>query len=144
MSEAIGIAAELIKRFEGCSLVSYCCPAGVWTIGYGHTGADVKEGKKITGHEADQILMRDVAHACANVTCLVKAELNNNELAALTSFVFNVGAAAFTRSTMLKLLNAGKPRLSVSAEFNKWVFAKGRELPGLGLRRDAERKLFLS
>jgi lysozyme len=134
---------ELVKRWEGLRLLAYQCPAGIWTIGYGHTG-DVKRGDRITEHQANAILTLDLESAERAVEELVTVELSDNEFAALVSFVFNLGRKRFAESTMLALLNRGRRRDKVAEEFPKWKHAAGRVVPGLVRRRMAERELFLS
>lgn len=132
---------DIIKRFEGLRLRAYLCPAGKWTIGYGHTG-DVKRGDAITEHQADAILAVDVDTAERDVAELVKVELTDNEFSALVSFVFNFGRAKFAASSLLRLLNEGR-KAEAAAELPKWKHAAGRVTPGLVRRRLAERELFL-
>ncbi|MBY0421805.1 MAG: lysozyme, partial [Parvularculaceae bacterium] len=100
-----GIA--LIKRFEGLELKAYQDVAGIWTIGYGHTGDDVKAGMKISEREAEELLRKDVKRFEDGVLRLVTVSLNQNEFDALVSFTFNVGAEAFRKSTARRRLNAG-------------------------------------
>lgn len=132
----------LIKEFEGCQLEAYLCPAGVPTIGYGHTFA-VEMGQTISEAEADALLREDLKDAEEAVDRLVVAPINDNQFSALTSFVFNVGSGAFERSTMLSMLNANAQTDTVAAQFLRWNKANGEELPGLTRRRHAERALFL-
>jgi GH24 family phage-related lysozyme (muramidase) len=135
---------DLIKKFEGIRLTAYVCPAGVLTIGYGHTGSDVKPGMRITEEEAEKLLWKDTESAQQTVSSFVTAKLNQNEYDALVSFTFNVGPTAFVNSTLLRLLNHGADRKVVAAEFGRWVKAGGDEaIPGLVRRRDEEKKLFL-
>ena len=82
---------NLIKSFEGCRLTAYKCPAGVWTIGWGHTGG-VKAGQKITQAEADQMLVSDMTAYESKVNKYSKYNWNQNEFDALTSFAYNVGS----------------------------------------------------
>jgi GH24 family phage-related lysozyme (muramidase) len=135
---------DLIKKFEGLRLTSYVCPAGVLTIGYGHTGNDVKPGMRISEEEAEKLLWRDTESAQQTVSSFVSVKLNQNEYDALVSFVFNVGPTAFVNSTLLRLLNHGADRKVVAAEFARWVKAGGdTSVPGLVRRREEEKKLFL-
>ncbi|MHA7871037.1 MAG: lysozyme, partial [Hyphococcus sp.] len=97
-----GIA--LLKRFEGLELEAYQDIAGIWTIGYGHTG-NVQPGQRITEREAEALLRRDLKSREDAVGRAVNVPLNQNEFDALVSFVYNVGANAFRRSTALKRLN---------------------------------------
>jgi lysozyme len=132
-----GIA--LIKSFEGLSLSSYLCPAGHWTVGYGHTGSDVVPGLKMTMAQAEELLSGDLALVEKQVSHLVHVTLNSNQFSALVSFAFNVGYKKFSNSTLLKLINDKK---DPSFEFLKWVRTKGIVLPGLKMRREAEKTLF--
>lgn len=132
---------DLIKRFEGCHLRAYLCPAGVWTIGYGHTGPDVREGKQITLEEADRLLQADLRHFERRVQQLVTAPLTQGQFDALVSFAYNVGLGALERSTLLKKLNAEDYR-AAAAQFSLWTKAAGRDLPGLVRRRREEKAMF--
>ena len=132
---------DLIKHFEGLRLKAYQDSVGVWTIGYGHTKTAVK-GMVITEAQAEDLLRADLADAERSVEWLVHCDLDENEHGALVSFVFNLGAGNFAKSTLLKKLNAHQ-KLSASAEFAKWNKAGGKPLAGLTKRRDAERRLFL-
>ena len=131
----------LIKKFEGCSLKAYKCPAGVWTIGYGHTNK-VFVDDVITQEEAETLLKQDLIIHCNNVSKLVKVHLNQNQFDALVSFEYNVGYGAFQNSTLLKLLNQGKYK-EAAAQFDRWIYAGKKVLPGLVNRREAEKELFL-
>jgi len=136
-----GIA--LIKTFECFSANSYLCPAGVWTIGYGHTGQDVKEGMRIIETEGVAILKRDLARFEEIVEENVKITLNQNQFDALVSFVFNVGGSAFKESTLLRRLNNSEdPNKVATEELPKWNKGGGRVLEGLKRRRNAELELF--
>lgn len=130
----------LIKEFEGCRLEAYQCPAGMWTIGYGHTRG-VAYGQSITQAQAEELLLQDVAQAANAVRNLVKVELNDDQLAALTSFVFNLGAKNLADSTLLRRLNEGDYEC-VPEQLERWVYAGGKKLPGLVRRRQAEAALF--
>jgi lysozyme len=135
----------LVKHFEGLFLMSYLCPAQVWTIGYGHTGithndGTVKRGMKITQEKAEGLLAMDLNTKYApDVTRMVKVPLTQNQFDALVSFHFNTGALG--KSTLLRKLNAGDYQ-GAAAEFGKWTRGGGRVLPGLVRRRKAERHLF--
>lgn len=133
---------KLIKNFEGCRLEAYKCPAGVWTIGYGHTGAEVHAGLKITQEQANKYLKNDLLIHCNNVSRLVKKPLTQNQFDALVSFEYNVGYGNFASSTMLKLLNQGKYS-EAALQFGRWVYANKKVLSGLVKRRQAEKDLFL-
>lgn len=133
---------EIIRKFEGCKLKAYLCPAGKPTIGYGHTFG-VKLGRVISKAEAEVLLDHDYQEALNGVESVVKVPLTKNQLAALTSFVFNLGVGALKGSTLLKKLNAGDIA-GAANEFDKWIFAAGVKLDGLIARRAAEKELFLT
>ncbi len=138
---------ELIKRFEGLELEAYQDIAGIWTIGYGHTGDDVQPGMKISERDAEELLKRDLRPREQAVDSAVKVPLNQNEFDALVSFVYNVGAGAFRGSTALKRLNRGD-RVGAADAITWWnkatVGGVLREVLGLTRRRAAERALFLA
>ena len=132
---------NLIKQFEGCALSAYTCPAGVWTIGYGHT-KDVKQGMKITTNKATSLLKEDLSTYENYVNKYVKVKLNQNQFDALVSFTFNCGGGALKSSTLLKKLNKGD-YTGAANELLRWNKANGKILAGLTRRRKAEKALFL-
>ena len=132
---------DLVKRFEGFSPVSYLCPAGVWTIGYGHT-AGVHEGDSIDGDTAEDYLREDLTSAEGAVEKYVKVPLKQWQFDALVSFTFNLGAGNLYSSTLLKKVNRNPDDPSIRQEFEKWVYAGGRMLQGLVERRKAEADMY--
>jgi lysozyme len=136
---------DFIKKHEGCKLVAYRCPAGVLTIGIGHTSAagipQVTEGMRITEREAEAILASDLRKFESDILRLVKVSLTQNQFDALVSFVFNIGAAAFARSTMLRMINA-VDLAGAAAQFARWNKSNGKVLAGLVRRRAEEAALF--
>lgn len=134
---------ELITQFEGLRLESYKDAVGVWTIGYGHTGPEVRAGQKITKEEAIQLLSQDLRWVEDTINEKVKVRLTQNQFDALCSFIFNVGGTAFGKSTLLLALNAGEYEKAAN-EFLRWDKSKNGVLPGLTKRRRAERELFLT
>ncbi len=130
----------LIRTFEGLALKPYRCPAGRWTIGYGHTETALP-GQRISAEHAEALLRSDLVTFERGVATLVKVPLNDNQFAALVCFTFNIGLSAFTRSTLLRKLNAGRYD-TVSAELLRWCRVSGVELPGLLRRRHAEAVLW--
>lgn len=128
---------DLVKEFEGCHLAAYKCPAGVWTIGYGHTG-DVHPGQVITAAQAEELLRADMAASEKKVAKYDSTyHWNQNQFDALTSFAFNIG-------NIDQLTANGTRDLSTIADtmllYNN---AAGRVLAGLTRRRKAEQALFL-
>ncbi len=122
-------ALELIKQFEGLRLKAYLCPGGVWTIGYGHTSG-VKSGMVITKAQAEEFLLSDIAVFEKTVNDQNLA-LTQNMFDALVSFTFNVGVGNFKRSTLLYKIKVNPWDNSIMDEFLRWVYSKGRVLPGL-------------
>lgn len=135
-------AIQLIKDGEGLRLRAYPDTGGVWTIGYGHTGADVKPGLVISMAQANDLFTVDLAEA-ATATHYLFPKATTNQFSALVSFVFNLGQGQVGKSTLRKLHNAGD-FASAAKEFDKWVHDNGRKLPGLVKRRAAEKALYLT
>ncbi len=133
---------NLIKKFEGCRLTAYKCPAGVWTIGYGHTGSIAGPNVKITQETANSLLSQDLIVHSNNVSRLVKVPLTQNQFDALVSFEFNVGFGALKSSTLLRLLNQKKYNEAAN-QFDRWIYANKKILQGLVNRRKEEKALFL-
>lgn len=131
----------LVKQFEGCKLTAYRCPAGVCTIGYGHTSdagpPKVVEGMTITQAQANQILRQDLIKYERSVQDLVKVKLTQNQFDVLVDFAYNAGVGNLKSSTLLKKVNANDLD-AVPAELMKWTKGGGKELPGLVRRRQAE------
>lgn len=133
---------DFIKRWEGFSATPYLCPAGVWTIGYGHAGGVKPKQQPITKEWAEALLRKDVEWAESIVNQVVTYKINQNQFDALVSFTFNLGAV-LKRSTLLKKLNAGDVA-GAAEEFPKWRLAGGVPNKGVLNRRLAEQKLFLT
>ena len=132
---------ELIKRHEGLVLQAYLCPAGVWTIGYGHTRG-VKSTDRITPQQAEQFLREDLRSAETTILRPVRRPLRQNQFDALVSFVFNVGAGNFQSSTLLRKVNENPNNPDIRGEFGRWIYAKRVVLPGLVKRRRDEADLY--
>jgi len=136
---------DLIKKWEGCKLTAYLCPANIPTIGVGTTKgitrADV--GKKtITMAEAERLLMEDLGRFEADVSKYVTAPLNENQFSAIVSLVYNIGPGAFANSTIRSMLNA-KDFKGAAEQFARWNKGGGKVLKGLVGRRADEKALFL-
>ena len=139
---------ELIKRHEGLRLKAYLpTPNDVWTIGYGHTKT-AKQGMSITESQADLLLRQDVEWVEKAINRLMTVPINQNQFDALGSLVFNIGATAFAKSSVLKRLNE-KDYNGAADAFLMWTKQRDRKtnkmnvLPGLVKRRQEERQLFL-
>lgn len=129
-------AIESIKQFEGCKLTAYKCPAGIWTIGYGHT-KNVTSGMKITQVEANNFIKSDILPIEMFLNKL-KINLKQGQYDALIDFMFNLGISKFTNSTLYKLIKAGSSDEEICNEFMKWVHGGKKVLPGLVKRRQWE------
>lgn len=135
----------LCKRFEGCRLIAYLCPARVWTCGWGSTGPDVKQGTTWSQTYADARLQVDAdahwreAMRISPILWTLPVQVG----AAIGDFVFNLGPAAYRASTLRKRIDAMDWH-GAAQELAKWVFGGGKKLPGLVLRRAAEAQMILS
>ena len=135
------ILFEKLMEMEGLRLTAYRDAAGVLTIGYGHTGKDVREGDRISPFWAKEMLEKDVAEAEKAVKELHVAR-TEGQLDALVSFAFNLGIGRLKGSTLLKVIRKGGTRNQIKKEFKRWVYAGGRRLRGLELRREWEARRF--
>ena len=136
---------SLIAEFEGFRPRAYQDIVGVWTLGHGLTrihGRKVQPGDEISEEESFEALRAEAEDMLSDCLEEVSVELNQNQLDALASFIYNVGPTNFKKSTMLKLLNAGNYD-GAAEQFIRWNRAGGREVAGLTRRRLAERDLFL-
>ena len=134
----------LIREHEGYRDTAYLCPGGVWTIGYGHTSG-VREGQRCTPMDAGRWLKEDIAAAEREVSFQTQGvPLRQCQYDALVSFVYNIGAGNFRKSTLLKKVRANPDSPSLREEFEKWIYGGGRVLPGLVARREAEADLYFS
>lgn len=136
------IMIQAMKRFEGCRLTAYKCPAGVWTIGYGHT-AGVKSGDKISQRQADAWLREDLASFERGVERLC-AGLTQGQFDALVDFAYNLGLGNLKSSTLLRKIKAGASETEIRYQFSRWNKAGGKVLPGLVKRRAWEADRFFA
>lgn len=138
----------IIRRFEGLRLRAYICPAGKPTIGWGNTfyenGSKVQMGDKITLDRADRLLFFIVGKFESELSKLVKSNINDNQKGALTSFIFNLGSTKFSKSTLLKKVNANPNDPTIRDEFMRWVGKDPNTINGLRNRRQAEADLYYS
>lgn len=138
---------ELVKQFEGLSLSAYRCPAGVPTIGYGHT-VGVQMGDTITPAQADGYLAADLVAYAQNVKrMLAGAPTSQHEFDAMVSLAFNIGLNGFEKSTVLRLHKAGD-KVGAARAFEMWckamVNGQLQTLPGLLARRQREAAYYLT
>ena len=138
-------AIDLIKRFESLSLDAYLCPAGAWTIGWGHT-AGVEPGMRITEQRAEELLSLDIEEVERHLASVIHAPLTEGQNDALVSLCFNLkGGPRQLPKVAPKLvsrINSGD-YAAAALEFLDINHANGAVLPGLTRRRQAERELFL-
>ena len=127
--------------FEGLKLKAYRDAAGVLTIGYGHTGKDVCVGDRISPYWAKELLVKDVAEVEKAVSELQVAR-TEGQLDALVSLAFNIGIERLKGSTLLEVIREGGSKQQIKKEFKRWVYAGGKRLRGLELRREWEAKRF--
>lgn len=135
---AVGIG--LIASYEGFVDHTYTDAVGVKTIGYGHTGADVKAGQTITRKAAEELLVKDANEHWEQARKYITVPITQGEADAYASFVFNVGVGNFKSSTLLKKLNAGD-YAGACSQLKRWVYAGGKKLNGLVKRREAEYRM---
>lgn len=135
---------QSLKELEGFRDKAYKDTGDVWTIGYGTIrwlGKPVEAGQTITEKEAQLALQNDLAWAQTAVNQLVRVPLKQHMFDALVSFVYNIGADAFAKSTMLRLLNGGLYS-SAADQFKRWNKDNGKVIPGLVSRRKIEESMF--
>lgn len=134
------LGMAMIREYEGFRTEAYQDSGGVWTCGYGHVDG-VKQGDTCDAAQAQAWLDQDLTVAEDAVSDLVSVALSENQFAALVLFVFNVGRAAFAKSTLLKQLNQGNYS-AVPKYLSAWIFDAGRVQRGLVARRAAEAELW--
>ena len=135
----------VLKYFESCHLEAYPDPGtggAPWTIGWGHTGPEVKPGLKWSQDMADRTLMKDLHKFETAVSAVVRVPMTQGQFDALVCLTYNIGIGAFQNSTLLKLLNA-RNYDGAAEQFKRWNKAAGKTLRGLTRRRAAEQCLFL-
>lgn len=156
LNDVLGIATDemhispsgidLICNFEGKRLTAYDDGVGVWTIGFGTTvypnGIKVMKGDTCTEAQAKTYMAHDLKKFEATVDKAVTVQLNQNQFDALVSLAYNIGTNAFSKSTLVKKLNANDIR-GAADQFDVWVNAGGKRMQGLVNRRTVEKALFL-
>lgn len=132
---------KVLKHYESCRLTAYQDSAGVWTIGWGHTGPEVKSGLVWTQQQADAALQKDLDWFEQRVTSLVRVPLKQRQFDALVCFAYNLGVGALQSSTLFAKLSA-RDYAGAAEQFPRWRNAGGKPLYGLVKRRAAEQALF--
>lgn len=141
-ADSLALLFAMIRRFEGCYLKAYLCPAGVWTIGYGATGLDIGPGTVWTKEQAEARLRSDALRFARGALALCP-ELRGAPLCAIADFAYNLGLGRLKASTLRRRVNAGDFE-AAKAELMKWTKGGGKILPGLVKRRKAECALMAS
>jgi len=139
---ALAVAAFLVPSLEGVEHKPYQDVVGVWTVCYGHTGADIIKSKTYTEAECQALLNKDLRTVAYQIDPLIKRPIPDTTRAALYSFTYNVGAGAFRQSTILKKINAGDT-VGACNELRRWTYAGGKQWKGLMNRREIERDVCL-
>lgn len=143
-NHSIDLAIDTIKKFENVSLTAYPDPAthgDPWTIGYGHTGSEVRKGTTINSSKAESLLRDDVETFVTQIKSVVHVELTLYQFSAIVSLVYNIGFQSFKKSTLLRKLNAGDFN-GASDEFLRWNKSGSTIIQGLSNRRMKEKLLF--
>lgn len=144
---ALAIAAPCVTYYEGVIPHTYADPVGIPTACVGHTGPDVRMGQTYTPAQCKGMLYSDLGKALADVNRCLAIDVTPEQAAALVSFTFNVGGAAFCNSTLARLANSGVPATTWCAQLLRWNKATKLgmtfELPGLVKRRNAEYQMCL-
>lgn len=135
---------KFIKSFEEFRSRKYLCSAGKRSIGYGHLLKPREDYEEITKSEAIQLLKKDLEWAEKSVWNNISLDITQNQFDALVSFVFNVGGAAFQRSSLRQKINHHADESEIYDEFIRWVYAGGKKSLGLLRRRKMEAAIFLS
>lgn len=130
-----------IRRSEGLRTKAYRDPAGVWTIGYGHTKG-VRRGDRMGRATAEDCLLRDLLPIEKYLDTVAQVR-TQGQFDALADFAYNLGLGALQGSTLLKYVKAGKPDKDIQAQFRRWVYAGGKRLDGLVRRREWEAQRYV-
>lgn len=142
LAAVFSLVIGLLVVWEGYEEETYLDVVGVPTVCYGHTEKGLVVGEKFSNQACHELLIEDIKIAVKAFDRLVKVPVEDNVKAAFVSFIYNVGAENFRKSTALKLLNQGQIEAACH-ELPKWVYAKGKKLQGLVNRRNAEMQLCL-
>lgn len=132
---------EALKGFEGLRTEAYRCPAGRWTIGYGHT-LTAREGMTVTEEQADHLLREDIKSIERWLTSQ-NIVTEQHQFDALVSFIFNLGTGQFCSSTLRKVILRGGSPEEIRRQWMRWVHVGKKVMPGLVKRREWEVNLFI-
>lgn len=131
---------EAIKGFEGLRLTAYKCPAGVWTIGYGHTSR-VREGQTISEAEAELMLRADL-NVFETFVNAFHENITQSQFDALVCLIYNIGIGSYQSSTLKRKIDEGAPLEEIGQQWQRWVHSNGKVLTALKKRRKWEFELF--
>jgi lysozyme len=136
----------LIKKFEGCRLKAYLCPANILTIGYGNTfyedGTKVKVDDVITQERAESLAKFVIDQFAVTIAPFILQPLNDNQFSACVSLAYNIGTGNFKKSSVFKKLNINPNDATIADSFRLWNKGGGKVLAGLVKRREAEIQLY--
>lgn len=136
---SVALVVPVVQKYEGTVLGTYLDPVGIVTACTGHTNQGLRLHMQYTPQQCEQLLYQDLLKHTKALDC-IKRPLTDGQKAAFVSFAFNVGNGAFCSSTLARKANAGDMS-GACAELSRWVYAGGKQLPGLVKRRAAERAL---
>ncbi len=140
LAAAIAATVAIVAPWEGQSLKPYRDLVGRWTVCYGDTTVPMRE---YTPAECRELLETQVGQYMEGIGAGIRQPVTTNQLAALTSWAYNVGVAAACNSTLVRQLNAGQPASVWCHQLDRWVYAGGKRVQGLANRRAAEKELCL-
>lgn len=141
---ATALAVGFIKPWESPggqpNLKPYLDIVGVATDCYGNTHG-VRMDRLRTTEECDALIVAEVRQTAAGLSKCIKRELAPHEAAAVLSWAYNVGIGAACRSTLVRMINAGKAAIEWCKQLDRWIYAGGEDVDGLKNRRAAERAM---
>ena len=139
-------ASNILKEYESFREWSYLDSGGVWTYGYGFTktplGLKVTKGNYINKADSDKFIIEIVKNELLEITKLIRRDLQPNQYIALISLTYNIGLAAFRRSTLLKYINQNRESETIRSEWKRWSYDNGNWIKGLYNRRCKELNIY--
>lgn len=141
---AIILALPIVVYFEGFVPKTYIDPVGIPTVCFGETDKQITMQERFSKEQCFVMLGASLQKHAAAISPCIKVPLQDHEAAAVLSWGYNIGAGAACSSTLVRLLNEGKPAAVWCHEMRKWVYAKGKKLRGLEIRREKEEAMCLN
>lgn len=138
---AIILALPIVAYFEGFVPKTYIDPVGIPTVCFGETDKTITMQERFSKEACYAMLGASLQKHATEISKCIKVPLKDHEAAAILSWGYNIGANAACGSTLVRLLNEGKPAAVWCPEMRKWVYAKDKKLRGLEIRREAEYKM---